>query len=230
MPAVPLWQALDWATIGVWLAAILTLLVLSAAFGESQASRLAFGLLIGATVGYTAAVIGRAVLWPRLQLIIRDPAGQWPLLLWFVLGILLLARGLGSGAWLSRVSLAYLVGVGAALAIGGAVLGTAVPQVLAVLGTRQEVNGGAWWAVADTLLIALGAGGVLFRFTYTGRDGKYGLARTWSTLVNAWGRVGSAFLLVAFGALFATAIVSLLALLTVRVQFLLGDWLHVIAR
>jgi len=230
MPIQPLWQALDGQTIGIWVAAILTLVILSAAFGEHRLSRLGFALLIGATVGYTAALTWQAVLWPRLLLIVHDPLGHWTLAIWFLLGLLLLTRGVSSASWLSNLSLAYLVGVGAALAIGGAVLGTAVPQALAVVAERHQATPGAWPAVANALLVSLGTVGVLLRFTYTGRKGKRLVARLWGGLVEAWGRIGSAFITVALGALFATAIVSLVTLLSSRLQFLLFDWLRLAMR
>jgi len=216
--------------LGIWLAALLTLVVLSAAFAENRLSRAAFALFTGAAVGYAAAVTWRAVLWPRILLVWRYPLGYWPLLVWFLLGLLLLTRGLSSGSWLSNLSLAYLIGVGVALAIGGATLGTAVPQLLAVAAEGRRIAPGSWLAVINVLLVALGTGGVLFRVAYTGREGKSRPARLWAGLVDVWGRVGYGFVMVAFGALFATAIVSLLALLTSRLQFLLVDWLRLVPR
>jgi hypothetical protein len=201
----PTLPPLDAAETGVWVAAVLTLAVLSAAFAENHLSRAALAVLVGATVGYVAAMTGRAVLWPRVMLIWRDPFGQWPLLLWFCLGLLLLTRGLPSVSWLS-----------------------AIPQLIAAVAEPRQVRPGAWLAAINVLLVAVGTGGVLFRFTYTGLGGKGLLARLWSGIARSWGRVGYVFLLVAFGALFATATISLLALLASRLQFLLTDWLHLV--
>jgi len=230
MPISPLWQAIDWHLVGIWIAAILTLVTLSAAFGESRLSRAGFGVLIGITVGYTAAITWRAVLWPRILQLAQDPARYWPLAIWFLLGLLLLTRSWSSASWLSNPSLAYLVGIGAALAIGGAVLGTAVPQVMAVLSEHKLASPSPLAAIANPLLVALGTGGVLFRFAYTGQEGKRLVGRLWAGLVRVWGRIGYAFLIVGLGALFATAVISLLTLLTSRLQFLLVDWLQLTGR
>lgn len=213
---------------GVWIAAILTLAVLSAAFVENRASRVAFGLLIGASVGYVAALTWREVLWPRMLLVLRDPLAQWPILLWFALGLLLLTRGLTSASWLSSLSLAYLIGVGIALAVGGAVLGTAIPQIVSVVAARRQVEPGSWLGVVNVLLVAVGTGAVLFRFAYTGWSAKGTVGKAWDRVVGLWGRLGNLFLLVAFGALFATAMITLLGLLAARLQFLLGDWLRLL--
>ncbi|GAG29248.1 unnamed protein product, partial [marine sediment metagenome] len=127
-------------SIGVWIAAILTLVVLSAAFGGNRFSQIAFALLVGSAVGYAAAATVRVVLWPRLVLAFRDPVGQWSLWVWLFLGVLLLLRGVKSTSWLSNLPLAYLVAVGMALAMGGAVLGTVMPQLMAVLAGRSRLT------------------------------------------------------------------------------------------
>lgn len=228
---MPTWPRLSPALLdglGTWIAAILTLAVLSAAVAETRVSRVVFSLLIGISVGYVAALIWQVVLWPRLLAIWRNPIDQWPLLIWFLLGLLLLARGFPSASWAGTVSLAYLVGVGVAVAIGGAVLGTAIPQILATASGTATGGSGTWLAVANTLLVAVGTGGVLLRFAYTARGGESLRSRLWAGVVRGWGGVGTLFLLVAFGALFATAVVSLLTLLAARLEFLLADWLHLI--
>ena len=230
MPVWPPLPALDWPLIGTWVAAILTLVTLSAAFGENKASQAMFALLVGLAVGYAAAITCRAVLWPRVLLLVQDPRGHWPLVIWFALGVLLLARGLPFASWLSNLSLAYLMGVGAALAIGGAILGTALPQLVAAMNEPAQIPRGSWPAIGDALLVAIGTGAVLFRFAYTGHNpaGRSGLPRIWAGVVRSWGRLGNLFMIVALGALFATAVISLLGVLAARLQFLMADWLHLV--
>ena len=216
--------------IGLSVAAVLTLAVLSAAFGRNRVSSAAFAVLIGTAVGYAATVTWWLVLWPRLWRVLRDPAGEWPLLIWFLLGLLLLARGLSTTSWLSNVPLALLLGVGAALAVAGAALGTALP--LALTAGAGPGSGGAprsWVAVINTLLVAVGTGGVLLRFAYTARGGEGLPARLWAGVARGWGRVGYVFILVGFGALFAAAIISLVGLLVSRLQFRLVDCLLVVS-
>lgn len=222
------WPAVTAEGAGVWIAAGLTLAVLSAALGENRVSRIGMALLAGAAVGYVGAVAWWAVLWPRILLVWADPLGHWPLLVWFFLGLLLLARGLNSASWLSNISLGYLFGVGVALAMGGALVGTLVPQVM--VATRAAPAGGAWWVAANALVIAVGTGGVLFRFAYTGWSGEGRLGKAWARLAGAWGRVGYGFILVAMAALFAAAAITALALLAARLEFLVVDWLRLAGR
>jgi hypothetical protein len=222
------WPAVTAEGIGTWVAAALTLLVLSAAWGESRASRLGMALLAGAAVGYAAAVAWHAVLWPRILLVRADPLGHWPLVVWLFLGLLLLARGLTSASWLSNASLGYLFGVGAALAVGGALMGTLVPQVRAAI--DSQVPGGGWWVAANALILALATGGVLLRLAYTGWSGEGAVGKAWARLAGAWGRLGYLFLLVAMGALMAAVALMALALLAARLEFLAVDWLHLVPR
>ncbi|MGQ9682301.1 MAG: hypothetical protein ACUVX9_07185 [Anaerolineae bacterium] len=229
MPNWPAFPVANLDGLGTWIAALLTLAVLSAGVAENRLARLAFALLIGVTAGYAIAVAWRAVLWPRVLLLWRNPVTQWPLLIWFLLGLLLLSRALESGSWPSRLPLAFLVAVGVALAVGGAVLGTALPQVAAAASGLDGGERSVWLAVANALVISVGTVGVLLRFAYAGRGGGGAAARAWSAVTRIWGGVGGVYLWVAFGALFAAAVISLLTLLAARVQFLLADWLHIIA-
>ena len=229
MPNWPVFPAVNLDGLGIWIAALLTQAVLSAGVAENRVARLAFALLIGVTAGYAIAAGWQAVLWPRLLLLWRNPLREWPLLIWFLLGLLLLTRGLEAGSWPSRLPLAFLIGVGVALAIGGATVGTVLPQLLAAASGTDGGRTSTWQAVANTLIIAIGTVGVLLRLSYTGRRGGGVAGRAWSALTRIWGGVGGVYLSVAFGALFATAVISLLTLLAARLQFLLADWLHIIA-
>ncbi|MCL6430492.1 MAG: hypothetical protein K6V36_06465, partial [Anaerolineae bacterium] len=214
--------------IGITVAAVLTLAVLSAAFGSNRVSRLAFAVLVGAAVGYASTVTWWLVLWPRVIRLVRDPLREWPLILWFALGLLLLVRGLGAASGVSSVPLAFLVGVGVALAAAGAALGTGLPLAVTPWpGYGADVQQ-PWARALNTLLVAVGTAGVLLRFAYTVRRSESRPGRLWRALARGWGRIGYIFILVAFGALFAAAIISLVGVLVSRLEFLLIDWLLVV--
>jgi hypothetical protein len=114
---------------GILVSFTFTVLVLSYALGDNLLFRLAVHIFIGAAAGYAAAVALRDVLLPRLGAM--NPTQMMVALLW----ILLLAMKLfGSTPRISRIgnlAAALMVGVGAAVAVGGAIQGTLVPQVSA---------------------------------------------------------------------------------------------------
>ncbi len=119
--------------VGLWVAALLTLAVLSSVVGRNAFYRLAEALFVGIAAGYGAALAWTSVLAPRLALLVQDPAGHWHYALFFALGALLVARSARRLSPLAGLPLGIMVGVGAGLALGGALSGSLVAQVRASL-------------------------------------------------------------------------------------------------
>lgn len=204
--------------LGGWVAFVLTLMVFSYLLGDNPLFRLAEHLLVGVAVGYAVIVVWRTVLVPRLWApLAADPVANWPYLVPLLLGLLLLARARARWSWLANLPMGFLFGVGAALSVGGALLGTLYPQVRAGLVSLNPAHyGGEWGGAVDAAILALGTIGTLVYFYFTAGQGR-GVAGGARRL---WGTVGHWTLLVAFGALFAGALLSRLSLLVARVQFL----------
>ncbi|MDP2995015.1 MAG: hypothetical protein Q8N46_07850, partial [Anaerolineales bacterium] len=112
---------------------LLTLMVLSYLIGDNPAFRVAVYIFIGVSAGYAAAVAWHQVLFPRL--IVPLLSGNWAdrllTVVPLVLGLLLLFKLSPRTSRLGTPSMAFLVGVGAAVAVGGAVMGTLFPQARA---------------------------------------------------------------------------------------------------
>lgn len=140
--------------VGGLLGFVLTLAVFSYVLGDNPVYRMAVHLLVGLAVGYTVVLALDGVLLPWLGDLVTmarlatsqaaDPAQQSDLNAYVfdqavmlippvVLGLLLLLKLNGSTAFVGNVSMALLVGVGAGVAVGGAVLGTLLPQVYATV-------------------------------------------------------------------------------------------------
>jgi hypothetical protein len=205
--------------LGGWVAFVLTLMVFSYLLGDNPLFRLAEHLFVGVAVGYAVVVVWRTVLVPRLWTpLATDPVANWPFLVPLLLGLLLLARVRARWSWWANLPMGFLFGVGAALSIGGALLGTLYPQVRASLISLNPASyGGQWGSVVDAAILAVGTLGTLLYFYFTAaREGR-GVAEG---IRRAWVAVGRWTLLVAFGALFAGATISRLSLLIARVQFL----------
>ena len=119
--------------VATWIAALLTIGVWAYLVGERRFFRLAQHLLAGLASGYLTVLAVREVLLPRLiEPLSTDPGGQ--LLLWPALVLVLAMAG---ARWLPRpvvaVPVAILVGGVAAFALGGAVVGTMLPQMAGAL-------------------------------------------------------------------------------------------------
>ncbi|MDE0198712.1 MAG: hypothetical protein OXK78_10995 [Caldilineaceae bacterium] len=168
---------------GLILGLVVSLMIGSYVVRDSFLARLGQYVLVGAGLGYTAVLIWRNVLWPRLLApLIADPmswraAGETGLLshwLPLVLGVLMWGGGLEllrrpperpGGRRLLRllaaVPAAILGGVVLGVAVSGAVQGTLWPQFAAAVAAAdgQAGAGQASWLVRFlTLLIT---GGVL---------------------------------------------------------------------
>lgn len=214
--------------VGIWIAALLTLAALSYVLGDNPFFRVAQYLFVGVAAGYAGSLAWTSVLWPRLQLLLSDPAIYWHYGVFFVFGLLLLARGSRHIAALAGLPLGLLFGTGAALALGGALTGSLIPQVRAtILSVSPADYGGGLigWAYAiDALLLVLGTIAVFAAFHFSAqRRGRF--AAVWHRLLALFGGVGRALIMVTFGALLAGALLSFFSILSSRLAFLLNDWL-----
>ena len=207
---------------GLWVAALLTLAVLSSLVRDNPVYRMAQYLFVGVSAGYFVVLAWWTVIDPQLVRPLWEScsgahhAGLGTALGLFVstaLAVLWLSRLSPRTAWLSRWPLALVVGVYVGIRVMGVTQSDMVMQVEASLRSFR----GSLGTVLDALLATLGLVTVLLTFTFT-RERRGAMA--WSA------RIGSAFLMVALGAGFGAVVMSRVSVLIGRIQFLLGDWLH----
>src|SRR3954451_16283553 len=120
---------------GSIVAGLLTLMVISYLLGANPLWRIAQSLLVGVSVGYIALVLLTQVIAPQVARVVApaagaDPNDRWLAAVPVALGLLLLIRVAYPGAWPASFGLNLIVVVGSALALGGALAGTLVPQSL----------------------------------------------------------------------------------------------------
>lgn len=218
--------------LGTWVAVILTLFVFSYLLGDNVLYRLAEHIFVGVAVGYAVVVALHHVIMPKLVTPLVESLSQGEMgnlvlaLLSLILGLLLFARAfrrIGVLSWLGSLSLACLLGVGAALAIGGALMGTLLPQVDAAADVPRYVDRyGPGLGLFSGLVVLVGTTGTLLHFYFNaGREGR--LAGLRDRLVTVWGGLGRWFILIAFGAILAATFTSRLSVLVGRIQFLLDS-------
>ncbi len=215
-------------TVGVWLGALLTILVFTYLIRDGMLFRLAQSLLVGTAIGYGSAVILRTVLWDGLLTpLLNDSATYWPLVVPFIAGLFLLTKlaPRWAGVLFGNISLGYLFGVGAALAIGGALNGALVPQLGATMLSVSPVIG--LDNMLNNILLIVGTIGALLAFRFTSSLNSRPL-RLYATLATSWGQVGRAFIMVAFGAIFANTLTARVSTLVGQLYFLFHDWLGVV--
>jgi len=196
------------ATAGIWLAALGTLAMMSLLIKENSYYRLFEHLFIGMSAGH-ALVLGinnvkTTAITPLFQ------GGKTLLIVPVLLGCALYTRYWKNVAWMSRIPIALLTGVGAGLGIKGAVQAQFLDQIKATFLPLNTVS---------NVLFGLGVVSTIWYFFFVYKQPK---AVSWLPVVGRW------TMMVTFGASFGNAAMGRLSLLIGRFQFLLRDWLKLI--
>ena len=200
---------------------VLTLMTLSYLVADNPAFRVAVHIFVGVAAGYVAAVAWWQVLWPDLLLplasgtAVRRAALAIPLLL---SGMLLMK------AWppLTRIgapAIALLVGATAAVAVGGAVQGTLIPQTYAPVDALGIQNAHTPDMLVNALLVLAGVVSSLAYFHFSARTRADGSIRRFAPL-EMIAAVGSVFLAITLGVLFAGVYSAALTAFIERLHFL----------
>ncbi len=212
---------------GVWIAAALTLCIFSFLYRDNPFYKFAEHLFVGVSAGYYVILNFWTVVVPNLwdPLVAAFGGRHGPawaaslgdyrafLLLPGLLGLLLFSRFVPRLGWLSRWSLAGIVGVYAGLKTTGFAQGDFVAQVQ---GSLQPLWTGSWGPSLSAVVFTVGLLCSLLFFFFS-REHKGGL--------GVVSRIGMAFLMISFGAGYGYTVMSRISLLIGRFQFLLHDWL-----
>ncbi len=209
------------ALLGAWVATGLTLFILTFLYKDNPFFKLAEHLYVGVSVGYTIVKTYDTV----LVRLIYDPIkeqGEWSLLIPVGIGLLMLARYFPKVAWLSRIAFAFIVGVGAGLAIPRIVSSYILKQVEdTVRPLLYAVEGGGTTFTVDltdpasnlnAVVLLIGVVSVLFYFFFSVEHTGPG---------RAVARTGILFLMIAFGAAFGYTVMARMSLLIGRLSDLI---------
>jgi uncharacterized membrane protein len=194
--------------------------VLSRAIVDNPFYRFAQYLLVGVALGYTAAVLVNQTLVPPVTQAIAGQASTESLSVLAISAVLLLllATRFGRQRWshLANLPLALLFGIGAAIALVGALRGTLVPQLLDTIAARRFQTA-ALAEIVGTITLILALVVTLLSFRYTQRSET---ASRPSVFLRAAGR---GLILVAFGVFLASAVTSYITALVTQLQAI-ADW------
>ncbi len=201
-------MGLDLNTIGLLLGAVITIfLFLGFILGDNPLYRWTLGLLVGIGTGYAFAIsLNFLIDW-----VIAGTSGQMlPLAMVppLILGMLLLLKGFPRLAAWGNLAMAFIFGVGAAVALSGALFGTLLPQMLDTAAAVTLEQGGL--ALLEGLLMLLGVSLALFAFS------PRPTGETESVLKRGLRRVGRSFGTLALAVVFVGILSSALTLLIER--------------
>lgn len=204
-------------SIEVWIAALLTLGIFSFLYKDNPVYKFCEHLFVGVSAGYWVVLTANSSIWPNLiqPLFMRFTEGHnWQLLIPLVLSILLFSRFFPRGDWLSRWSIAFILGVYPALRITGFGQGDLVEQIHATI-LPLWVPGDLGTTIGNLLLVIGLLTTLIFFFFSKEHTGAVGGAA----------RVGVYFLMVSFGASYGYTVMARVSLLIGRVMYLLDNWL-----
>lgn len=215
-------------TLGIWIAALLTLCILSFLYKDNPFYKFAEHLFVGLSAAYWVVYSYYNILWPNL---IQPLFGQGQLLLIIplILGIMMIMRLFPKVGWMSRWPLAFIVGSYSGYHLITYLQSNAVEQVRATLVPFIQIeswknlftNPGVMTflnAIAIPVVIVGVITGVIYFFFSKEHKGVFG----------GLARIGVWFLMIAFGASFGYTVMARISLLIGRMYFLLHNWLHLI--
>lgn len=224
-------------TAGVWIAALMTLFIFSFLYKDNPFYKLAESVLVGVSAAYWMVVSFWTVVVPNL---LGEIAPGWmrtwaspglPAVAdsdWYVtlvplaLSVMLLWRLAPRGGWIARWPLAVVIGTTAGLRLVsflqadflGQVQGTVIPLAVAT-----EDGGWDWATMFKNFILVFGTLAGLTYFFFSARQ---------KGVIGGISRVGVWILMITFGAAFASTVMGRIALLAIRIEFLLDDWLWII--
>jgi glucan phosphoethanolaminetransferase (alkaline phosphatase superfamily) len=206
--------------IGAFLGFVFTLFVFSFAWGDNPFFRIATHIFVGVAAGYTIVIAIYNVILPQLifPLFSGNRSEMVLAVVYLIPSALVLAKISPRLSKIGNPAMAILVGIGAAAAVGGAVIGTVSPQVSASVNIFENVN----FINAGIILIGTLATLIYFQFSTKKKLDKSSSSSDQILRVIGW--VGQAFIAVTFGALFAGVYFAALTALIERLSYL---WLFV---
>ncbi|ULA65203.1 MAG: conserved membrane protein of unknown function [Nitrospira sp.] len=212
---------MDATVIGAWVATGLTLFIFSFLYKDNPLFKLAENLYVGVSVGYTIVKTYDTVILHLIWKPIVEHQ-EWTLLIPVGIGLLMLTRYVPKAAWLSRYAFAFIVGVGAGLAIPRTVSSfilkqiedTVRPLVMLVPGDGASFS----WNLlnpassVNVIIVLIGVSSVLFYFFFSVEHSGPG---------KTVARTGVLFLMIAFGAAFGYTVMARMSLLIGRLTDLI---------
>lgn len=209
--------------VGLTIGLVLTICVYSYILGDNPLYRLAVHVLVGVSSAYAVLITIQAVIMPAFTAIIRAREQAFATQAttdYIFLGLSIVPIFLGLfifiprdrplAARINNISVAILIGIGAAVALVGAILGTILPQIIA--NAPDPIL-----ALVTTILTACTL--LYFQFNLQSNPAEPAVVPLWQQILGRG--LGRAVLMMTFGALFALTLNSSLTLLTSQLNQML---------
>ena len=203
------------STLQMWMIALFTLAVFSVLYKDNPFYRLVEHLYIGTAIGYSVMLAWFQYGKPTFDSILFK--GKPLYIIPTIIGLLIYCRYFKPIAWLARYSLTFTLGYSAGYVISKDFRPLFITQLTATVKPLWDSAGIG--GTLNNLVLVVGVVGTLTYFLFTQKR---------TGIIGAGATVGKWTMMLAFGSAFGNTVMARMSLLLGRVQFLLGDWLHVI--
>ncbi len=212
--------------IGVWLAAFLTLAIMSFLFGDNPVYKFVEHIFVGASAAFGIIVMFNQAIWPYLYegFTTTDAFLKITTYIAIFIGILTLFRleimnyVAPNLTWISRFPIAFVTGVGTGIGIVTGIHGFVFPQIVATFLPLLEKHASAI-EIASNLILVLGVLASLYYFYFSMEQ---------RGILKGITRLGMVIIMITFGAAFGYTVMARVSLLIGRIYFLISDWLHLV--
>jgi hypothetical protein len=196
----------------IWIIAFFTLALFSFMYKDNPIYRIAEHIFAGLTAGYQVGLIWDTIILQQLW----DPmlGGRWWLFVPGILGILMFTRFSQQYSWISRISLAFVMGVTAGIFLVSQLHGLVLPQMKDTMLPLWNGDGISQTILAIVIIVGVISTLIYFYFSHE-HKGALGVTA----------KVGIWFIMISFGAHFGYTVMGRVSLLIGRVQFLVEDWI-----
>ena len=221
-------------TIGIWVAAFFTLFIFSFLYRDNPFYKIAESVVVGVSAAYWMVVGFWTTIVPNLLGKLApewinswampglDTKAEYIYLVPLIMGIMLIWRLAPKGGWISRWPLAFIIGTTAGIRLIGFIHADFLGQIrntimsLAVYSPETGLN---FWDSIKNIIIVIGVLTTIVYFFFSIEH---------EGLVGKTAKVGIWFLMITFGAAFGYTVMGRIALLAIRMEFLMNDWLWLI--
>ncbi|MBZ0271593.1 hypothetical protein K8I61_06130 [bacterium] len=225
--------ATSWKGPLTWFAAFLTLCILSFLYDDNPLYKFAEHLFVGVSAAYWMVMGFWTTLVPNLfgkltpNLVsgvlegVKDNTPEWHYVIPLIFGILLLTRISEKFGYLSRLSLAFIVGTTAGLNFVQYLKSDFMLQITQTITPLVAIGaeGFSFWGTFSNIVLFVGViCGLIYFFFSKEHTGVFGAAS----------RIGIWVLMISFGASFGFTVMGRIALLVGRMEFLLRDWMNLV--
>ncbi len=210
---------------------LFTLLIFSYMLGDNPLFRIAVYIFIGVSSGYIAAIAWWQVIMPRLVYPLISAITSASMLNLGVLSsiiiaaLLILMKASPHLTGVGRIVMAFLVGVGSAVALAGALIGALIPQILATINAfdtnASSLNNLDPEMLINAAFVLAGTALTLAYFHFGARPKADGSPHRLALIeIMAWS--GRIFIGVALGAVFAGVYAAALTAFIERISSLIN--------